>query len=200
VQGLPAYWHFITSELKKLGISCVSPTSFVWYISVFKSKIKPSCSPAQFSLRSMGPRSPCCGSGHCCICSGWPAVGDGQAHACWAGVFSAEPTRALILADATEHYCNAINTPAASAYVLYAVSSMLKANLKGNAYIEGKVYCGNSVTAHRLYPASVTGEQAPEPAVTSKRTPGFIFLIPDKNDLASVPAHLTATADTGACV
>lgn len=72
---------------------------------------------------------------------------------------------------------------------------MFKASLKGNAYTEGKVYCGNGVTAHRLYPASMTGEKAPEPAVTRKSTPGFIFLIADKNDLMSVPAQLAVTAD-----
>lgn len=113
---------------------------------------------------------------------------------------SAEPTGAPILADATEHYYNAINMPATSAYVLYAVSSMFKASLKGNAYIKGKVYCGNGVTAHRLYRASMTGEKAPEPAVTSKSTIGFIFLFPDKNDLMSVPAQLTVTADRRASV
>lgn len=77
---------------------------------------------------------------------------------------------------------------------------MFKASLKGNAYTQGKVYRGNGVTAHRLYPASMTGEKAPEPAVTRKSTPGFIFLIPGKNDPMSVPAQLAGTADTRACV
>lgn len=61
-------------------------------------------------------------------------------------------------------------TPVTSVYVLDAVSSMFKASIKGNAYIEVKVYR-----------ASVTEEKGPELAVTRKNTPGFISLIPDKN-------------------
>lgn len=148
----------------------------------FRVKTKPSYSSAWLNLSSMCPRSLCCGSGHCCACSGGWLSGTAGSRV---STFSAEPTTAPILADATEHYYNAINMLATSAYVLYTVSSTFKAILKWNAYIEGKVYCGNGVTAHWLYRASITGEKAPEPAVTRKSTPGLIFLIPDKNNLTS---------------
>lgn len=44
-------------------------------------------------------------------------------------------------ADAAGYYCNAISALSASACGLQTVISMLKGNLKGNAYNGGKVWC-----------------------------------------------------------
>lgn len=174
-QNLPVDQHFTTSELEELGIACVLSRSFVPHIC-FWVKTKPYCSPAW----SMGPKNACCGSGDCCIC---PGCGGGQAHVCQCP--GAPP--------AAEHYYNAISVLTARAQLCYVVSSTFKARLKGNA---PRAKFTVAMVSQLCSLPQWWERKLQKPAVIWKRTPGLIFLIPDKkNEWMSDPAQVTVTED-----
>lgn len=75
------------------------------------------------------------------LCLSVATVGGGLSHTY--SVFCAKPMGAPMAADAARYYCNAISTLSASACGLQIVISMLKANLKRNAYNSGKVRCSD---------------------------------------------------------